>query len=72
MLENFALDKHERWKIILSADIALDAIITLCFGSGYSIHAEKEGNGIKVIIKNKEKRSLHISKEARELMEQYL
>jgi hypothetical protein len=72
-----ALDKDERYKMIVDPSIALDAIIIYAFKYHYSIHADivrddKEHNAIMLIIKNKDKQSIHISKRARMLIEQTL
>ena len=65
-----ALGKNERYTLIVDPSIALEAIGDLY--KAYSLHVDANNNAIIIRVKNKDKKSLHISKRARLLIEKYL
>jgi len=72
-LPRLALDKDERYVMTLVPELALYYIDWL--HAHYSLHIEvnKAKTGIVIRVKNKkDKKTLHISKEARLLMEEYI
>ncbi len=75
------LEDNERYRLMVDPRLALDTIIILVFKYGYSIHADvkvdedkdKEiKNVIQLTIKKKDKRTIHISKRAKMLIQHYL
>ncbi len=79
------LEDNERSRIVVDPRLALDIIIIMVFKYGYSIHADVKVNGnededkdkeikkvIQLTIKKKDKRTIHISKRAKMLIESYL
>jgi hypothetical protein len=66
---------ESRYTFVIHPSLALFYIEKL-YTVGYSLHVDTsnngEGKGIQITVKNKNKQSLHISKRAKEILEQYL
>jgi len=71
-LPKLALDKEERYAITVIPQLALYYIDWLY--AYYSLHVEinEAQTGIVIRVKNKDKKTLHISKKAKEALEHYL
>jgi hypothetical protein len=70
MMTLLALDKNERYTLVVDPAIALETIGDLY--KAYSLHIDANDNVIIIKVKNKDKKSLHISKRARVLIEKYI
>ncbi|MEM4318074.1 MAG: hypothetical protein QW776_05110 [Candidatus Nitrosocaldus sp.] len=71
MLPNIALEEGERWRIVLSADKAVDAILDL-LAKKYSLVVKQEGAGIEIVIKKKPKVSCNMDRETSEVLSLFL
>jgi len=71
-LPKLALDKEERYVITVIPQIALYYINWLHAYYSLHIEANEPETGIVIRIKNKDKKTLHISKKAKEVLEPYL
>jgi hypothetical protein len=64
-----------RYTFVIHSSLALYYIERL-YAIGYSLHVDVsnngQGKGICIIVKNKNKQSLHISKRAKEMLEPYI
>jgi len=71
-IPKLALDIDERYVITVIPEIALYYIEWLY--AYYSLHIEvnEAKTGLTIRIKNKDKKTLHISKEAKSMLERYI
>jgi len=71
-LPRLALDKDERYVMIVVPELALSYINWLYAYYSLHIEANEPKTGIVIRVKNKDKKTLHISKKAKEMLEPYL
>ena len=71
-LPRLALDKDERYVMIVVPELALSYINWLYAYYSLHIEANEPKTGIIIRIKNKDKKTLHISKKAKEVLEPYI
>jgi hypothetical protein len=73
--ENLKNINDSRYSFVIHPSLAL-YYIQGYYTVGYSLHVDVndngQGKGICIIVKNKGKKTLHISKRAREMLEPYL
>jgi hypothetical protein len=73
--ENLKNLDDSRYSFVIHPSLALFYIEEL-YAIGYSLHVDVsdngQGKGIQITVKNKNKRSLHISKRAKKMLEPYL
>ncbi len=69
-MNSLALEEGERYTYYIDPRYALEAIASLF--RYYSLHVDSTGNAIMISVKNKPKKTLHISKRAMILIERHL
>jgi len=73
--ENLDNINDSRYTFVIHPSLALHYIERL-YAIGYSLHIDVsnngQGKGICITVKNKDKRTLHISKRAKEILEPYI
>lgn len=71
MLPNLALEEGDKWRVVLSADKAVDAIFEL-LSYKYSLLVNSKGEGIEITIKKKQKVSCNMDRRTSRKLSKFL